>query len=49
MKTLYTNDLGTLKVIFKNNKYIIKEYSIFNMMGEVIGEYDSFEEAMANI
>lgn len=45
MKTVYTNELGTIKIIEKNGKYIVKEYSIFNLMGEVIGEFKTLKEA----
>lgn len=43
----WSNENGTLKIIKRaNTGYILKRISLFNMMGEVIGEYNTLEQAM---
>lgn len=43
----WSNENGTLKIIKKaNTGYVLKQISLFNLMGEVIGEFDTLEEAM---
>ena len=43
----WSNENGTLKITKRSTTgYVLKQYSIFNMMGEVIGEFDTLEEAM---
>lgn len=43
----WTNENGTLKITKRSNTgYILKQVSLFNLMGEVIDEFDTLEEAM---
>ena len=44
---IYTSENGLYKIIKRTSTgYILKRYSLFNMMGEVIGEYNTLEQAM---
>lgn len=43
----WSNENGTLRITKKaNTGYILKRISLFNLMGEVIGEFGTLEEAM---
>lgn len=43
----WTNENGTLKITKRSNTgYILKQVSLFKLMGEVIDEFDTLEEAM---
>lgn len=44
----YVSEDGFYKIIKKPSKdsYTLKRYSLFEMMGEVIGEFKTLEEAM---
>lgn len=46
----YATDDGFYKIIKRpsSSKWIAKEYSLFNILGTVIGEYDSLEAALAD-
>lgn len=45
---IYVSEDGFYKIFKRPNKntWELKEYSLFNIMGETIGEFDSLEEAM---
>lgn len=45
---IWATEDGFYKIFKRPSKstYELKEYSLFNIMGETIGEYDSLEEAM---
>lgn len=47
----YATDDGFYKISKRPScsKWIAKEYSIFNILGTVIGEYDTLEAAIADL
>lgn len=47
----YVSEDGFLKITFRpsTKKYTLKRISLFNILGETLGEFDSLEEAIANV
>ena len=44
---IWANKEGTLRIWKKDGRFILKEYSIFNLMGNIICSFPSWECAKA--
>ena len=44
---IWSNENGTLKIYKRRNTgYIVKRISLFDILGETLGEYSTLEEAI---
>lgn len=45
----YVSEDGFYKIIKRRGVYTLKRLSMFNIMGDELGEFDSLEDAMAAV
>ena len=47
--TTYASNDGFYRIVKRPSvsKWIVKEYSLFNMLGTIVGEFDTLEDAIA--